>query len=51
MKINTLRFGEIEIEDSRVFNFVLPIIGFNELKRFVLLDLKKDNFSAEIRFN
>ncbi len=44
MKINTIRFGEIEIEEDRIFNFVLPIIGFNDLSRFVLLDLNKDNF-------
>ncbi len=44
MKINTLRFGEIEVEDGRVFEFVLPIIGFNELKKFVILDLNKDSF-------
>ena len=44
MKINTLRFGEIEIDENRIFNFVLPIIGFNDLSRFVLLDLNQDNF-------
>ena len=44
MKIKTLRFGEIEIEDSRIFDFALPIIGFNELKKFVILDLNKDKF-------
>ena len=44
MKINTLRFGEIEIEENRIFDFVLPIIGFNELKKFVILDLSKDKF-------
>lgn len=44
MKINTVRFGEVEIDENRIFNFVLPIIGFNELNRFVLLDLNKDNF-------
>ena len=42
MKINTLRFGEIEIEQERIFEFVLPIIGFNELKKFVIVDLNKD---------
>ena len=42
MKINTLRFGEIEIEEKRIFEFVLPIIGFNELKRFVIVDINKD---------
>ena len=44
MKINTLKFGEIEIEDSRIFKFVLPIIGFNELRDFVILDINKDSF-------
>lgn len=44
MKINTVRFGEVEIEKERIFKFVLPIIGFNELKDFVILDLNKDSF-------
>ncbi len=44
MKINTVRFGEIEVDDSRVYDFVLPIIGFNEISKFVILDLNKDNF-------
>ena len=42
MKINTLRFGEIEIEQERIFEFTLPIIGFNELKKFVIVDLNKE---------
>lgn len=44
MKINTLRFGEIEIEEERIFNFALPIIGFNELRKFVIVDMNKDSF-------
>ena len=44
MKINTVRFGEIEIDENRIFDFKLPIIGFNELNKFVLLDLNKDKF-------
>lgn len=44
MKINTVRFGEIEIDENRIFDFKLPIIGFNELSKFVLLDLNKDKF-------
>lgn len=44
MKISTARFGEIEIEEERIFNFALPIIGFDELRKFVILDLNKDNF-------
>ncbi|MCQ2754292.1 MAG: flagellar assembly protein FliW [bacterium] len=44
MKIQTIRFGEIEIEEERVFEFVLPIIGFNEQSKYVIVDLNKDNF-------
>ena len=44
MKIQTVRFGEVEIEKERIFKFVLPIIGFNDLQDFVILDLNKDNF-------
>lgn len=42
MKINTIRFGEIDIEENRIFNFVLPIIGFDNLKQFVILDPNKE---------
>lgn len=44
MKINTIRFGEIDIEEDRIFEFSLPIIGFNELSKFVILDLNKESF-------
>lgn len=44
MKISTIRFGEIEIEESHIFKFALPIIGFNELRDFVILDLNKEGF-------
>lgn len=42
MKLNTARFGEIEIDDNRVFEFILPIIGFDNLKKFVILDPNKE---------
>lgn len=44
MKISTARFGEVEIEEERIFKFNLPIIGFDELKQFVILDLNKESF-------
>lgn len=44
MKVNTARFGEIDVADERIFEFVLPIIGFNDLKKFVILDINKDSF-------
>lgn len=42
MKLNTARFGEIEIEEDRIFNFVMPIIGFDMLHKFIILDPNKD---------
>lgn len=42
MILNTVKFGEIEIEESRIFDFVLPIIGFNDLTKFIILDPKKE---------
>ena len=42
MIINTVRFGEVEVEESRIFDFVLPIIGFDDLHRFVIIDPSKD---------
>lgn len=38
MKFNTVRFGEIDVEESRIFDFVLPIIGFDSLQKFIILD-------------
>ncbi len=44
MKISTVRFGEVEVDEKHIFKMELPIIGFNELKNFVILDLNKDSF-------
>jgi len=40
MKINTTRFGEIEIDDSGIIDFPLGLPGFQNLKRFFLLDYR-----------
>ena len=42
MKFNTVRFGEIDIDENRIFEFVLPIIGFDTLKKFVILEPRKE---------
>ena len=42
MKIDTVKFGEVEVEDDRIFEFVMPIIGFNDLTKFIILDPKQD---------
>ncbi len=38
MKIATSRFSEIEIDEDLVFNFIEPILGYDHLKKFVLID-------------
>ena len=54
MKLTTVRFGEIDIDESRIFDFVLPLIGFDMLKKFVILEPNKETLfkwlqSVEIR--
>ena len=44
MKIETARFGIVEVADDRIFEFVMPVIGFDELRKFVIIDLNKDSF-------
>lgn len=41
--INSTRFGELEIDKSVIFNFVSPIIGFNDLSKYALVDYKPDS--------
>ena len=43
MKIETARFGEIEIEEDRIFDFVMPVIGFDELTKFIILEPNQDS--------
>lgn len=41
--LNTEKFGEIEISKDAIFNFISPIIGFNDLKQYALVDYKPDS--------
>lgn len=50
MKIQTKAFGEIEISEDKVITFVNGIVGFPELKRFVLLHDEEKGNKAGIRF-
>lgn len=43
MKINTSRFGELEINEDIIFNFVEPILGYEHLPRFILVDNVPDS--------
>lgn len=38
MKINTSKFGEVEVEENLIFDFIEPILGYEELKKYVLID-------------
>ncbi len=40
LTVNTSEFGSIEIKTEDVITFVQPIIGFDELKKFVLVEDK-----------
>lgn len=42
MKLNTVRFGEVDIDENRIFDFKMPIIGFDNLKKFVIIEPNKD---------
>lgn len=37
MRLQTQRFGEIDVRDDAIITFTQPIIGFQEFRRFVLL--------------
>ncbi|MEW5819419.1 MAG: flagellar assembly protein FliW [Cyanobacteriota bacterium] len=41
--IETTRFGTIEVEEDRIFKFVQPLLGFEHLNDFVLIDHAPDS--------
>ncbi len=43
IKVKTSRFGEIEVQESDVIELPNGLIGFPELKKYVLLDHDKDS--------
>lgn len=38
MKISTSRFGEVEIDENLIFDFIEPILGYEHLSKFFLID-------------
>lgn len=50
MTIKTKVFGEIDIEEEKIITFTTGIIGFPDLKRFVLLYDSEKGTSAGIRW-
>ena len=43
LKIQSNRFGLLEIEESQVLEFVCPIIGFEDVKNFALFEHEADS--------
>ncbi len=43
IELDTAKFGKIEIDKKSIFNFVIPIIGFNDLKKYTIIDYKSDS--------
>lgn len=38
MKVNTSRFGELEVAENLVVRMTKPILGFEQLKRYVIVE-------------
>ena len=43
IQLNTVKFGDIEVDKEFIFSFVLPIIGFEHLKDYTIIDIKPDS--------
>ena len=43
MFVQTARFGEVEIEDTAIINFVGPIFGFTEMTRYFLVHSSEES--------
>lgn len=43
MKVQTARFGELQVADDALFTFPMGLLGFARLKKFVVLDHKQDS--------
>ena len=41
--INSVKFGELNVEKKNIFDFVSPIIGFNDLTKYTIVDYKPDS--------
>lgn len=38
MKVNTTRFGELDVPDTLIIRMTKPVLGFEQLKRFVIVE-------------
>lgn len=44
MLINTSRFGQVEVDETRVIHFTKGLLGFPKYKDFVLLEAGQDSY-------
>ena len=43
MKINTARFGELEVNEKEIIHFKEGLFGFEDLKEYVIFQMEDDN--------
>lgn len=43
-KMETERFGEIDIDEEKIFDFKNGILAFEESKKFIILNSRKESF-------
>lgn len=43
MKFNTSRFGEIEVDDDKIISMTEGLLGFQNIRRYVILDHAPDS--------
>lgn len=43
MKIQTSRFGEVEVADTSCFDMISPILGYDNEKKFVIIEHKDES--------
>ena len=44
MFIDTTRFGEIEVDDTKIVTFTRGLLGFSQFKQYVLFQTSKDSY-------
>lgn len=45
MLVKTLRFGDLEVEEKELISFVEGILGFEDVKKYILLTKEGSSFS------
>lgn len=50
MRINSRVFGEVEIDQSKIIEFVNGIVGFPELTEFALISNNEENIDSPIKW-